>query len=1298
MNGVFLAILAVIIVATLSFLMPWVSKKIEEPFTAGGGGGGSGTCLTAESTTPVIIPSAANTRADHVELGKQKYNFLGLLQSNPTRRAFDTGLAPSAVGSIDNTVGPDGTTMLNKLNKTLQSALETVFLDPQTKDLSGAVMPNISFGPSYAPILNNGGAYFEDALKPERAERRPRVGYVEERLPPRDQGLLDAAKCEVNNMFYQRTEGADGIEATLLDQRNRGQMCKLLEPSATINPIKDAFGSDVTKICGVCIKGAKPISEPSVYNPGGKAYNGIGGMFISEGDKNVDAEKANRAGITNPINATYKPSYGACEEGYFFIPGQHTQCMKAAQRLNCDEIQATGGFDGGVANDGTAIGNSDCRACIDSQKVNYAYYKDVGGSGIRLRIAVPTGTGRTLMKITHKDKTGGTRFSNAAPYVFTSTKSTDFTIKSVGESALKNIGILTLGNAKPGDTIQVQVVQEYPHRPREIPKEVFFVQFTTDGGKTLADAQKLADSLDCDLATKAQLDEAQSKNMQVCEAGWASDGIYTVRGPSVQFAATGERVCSSNTNKGGVTSIIALSPTSATQDASGAWLYGVKPSAGFVKLEQIGADDSTEVDPKISNFYTYYTQTTSSDASVSPDVKTSKYFLESNNASIALPNYRGICIQMEQNTTPSSISVGIENYITKVGTATIDSNIINRLQKYSRNGPFNGSERIKLPTTDLTTGPYATMNQNQYWLWSPHEGDTQSAVFDFTFVVPGFFEIPTHTEDQSKCLNSVLFDTKAHLDMAVPSVCDTSTDPSDECIASLFQKAGGDLMNGELSPLKSGITNDDNLKYFRFAKPTQKRSAAQIQDVLNNIKKRMRGEGLANFTDAERIAEMNKASKQLIGRDAVGPCQELMETDLGIKIVAKKLGANGYDAKCLDFLYRNTTGDSNNTVTALRDGTYRDIGAFFSGLKWPSEYNGTDESTYPYRACQPAGSWAPIKNGIDNTQAIKAINDEIGALNVTGLSDIEKAIKVFNDLHETANSNTISDAAKQELAIERCYGIKKKTFVTNCNGILGTMLKIMDFNGTDASGSIVSLTLKDAEGKTIPSINTVRFGSEVAVQKVQLTFNTKIIKPYIVLLKDARNVVAQKVIPAARDLSNATVEFLQEDVRPYISYNDIRQSAGTTTILRFESTVGRGYFLDINGNVTAVTDTTTTTQFELSTPQSNYTSSTDPIYSLKIGNKFIARDISTSVALSPSTTQSPIINVTTRNANSDWAIKPAVNGAYAFVSLELANVAGYYLVAEPQADGTFKAKARVINSMSDVDKFLACWRLYPAGS
>ncbi len=84
-------------------------------------------------------------------------------------------------------------------------------------------------------------------------------------------------------------------------------------------------------------------------------------------------------------------------------------------------------------------------------------------------------------------------------------------------------------------------------------------------------------------------------------------------------------------------------------------------------------------------------------------------------------------------------------------------------------------------------------------------------------------------------------------------------------------------------------------------------------------------------------------------------------------------------------------------------------------------------------------------------------------------------------------------------------------------------------------------------------------------------------------------------------------------------------------------------------------------------------------------------------SLSSSPPMSSISNATVRTNNGDWAIKPAVNGAYAYVSLELANIPGYYLVAERQVNGTFIARAKIINVNSDVDKFLACWRMYPGG-
>ena len=194
--------------------------------------------------------------------------------------------------------------------------------------------------------------------------------------------------------------------------------------------------------------------------------------------------------------------------------------------------------------------------------------------------------------------------------------------------------------------------------------------------------------------------------------------------------------------------------------------------------------------------------------------------------------------------------------------------------------------------------------------------------------------------------------------------------------------------------------------------------------------------------------------------------------------------------------------------------------------------------------------------------------------------------------------------------------------------------------------------------------------------------------PYIVLLKDESGVVAQKV--AANTM---TVEFRDEDVRPFIPYKDINLNSAKipkgilgTTNLRFESALGRYYYLTTDGTVKETEDVSKTS-FQLAEKRANVTITDSPIYSIRELNttKYLVKNNDDTINVS-----------STINANADWVIKPAINGAHAFVSIEHANIPGYYLVTEMQDDKTYKAKAKQIDVTNDVDVFFACWRLYPA--
>ncbi len=1536
MNILDLAIIMVLIIVLLSFLMPWVSKKIEEPFV------GDEACKSSTTTTPVYLPPAGmgQSWADTVELGKQKYNFLGFLQTMGGKRLFTEAGAP--MGSIDNSVpitsGPTpGQSPLQKLNANIRKAFETVEIVPRDPELIKKPELKAEYAPTGAPansrmLLKDPYTFQQEATTTGRITDA-RYGYVEERLPPDDDTLVNAAKCEVNNMYTIRKTGATGTDVTTFGEARgvaikREDLCARLNTSTTGNnantnrEIVDAFPTEsATKMCGVCIKDAKPFSDPSVYNKTRNSYNGIGALFLSQMDKNI----ADRAG------KSYTPTAGSCAEGYFFVPGEQVKCLKAAQRLNCEEIAEQGGFLGlnATAKDGTDLDGSLCRACVQGTSINYAYYKPTpvdnkSPDSVRLRIVVPSGTGRTKIKFT----LGSTSYGPFTIYATTATPvNSDGTTTSIRNNTFYYV--LNTG-ASPDEELTISAIQEFPHRPRG-EKEVFFLEWTDpdlrDSEKIYANAEQLADSIDCTVATVAQLTAAQQRGMQFCKLGWARttdnarNGVkYIVRSNAVSsenpFTSTlppsgsSRELCTVFPNRGGAVDIAQLGPTAAPPGSSnnetpaGVWCWGIKPMQNFLSEGTISGISILK--PNVSNFYTNYALT--NESGVSDAAKNSIYTII-NGDETQRPNYRGICIQMERNTddtnTYEPLSVGFEDYITKVGNTGISNvkNISQRLSHYSRNGRFNDSERIatpKPPAQGQNPNVFSLINGNQYWIWAPHEGTTQSATFEATVKIPGYFNIPTHIEDEPKCRSSVLYTSADNLNRAITTSCDNGMDDTDSsgCLDSLFKLVGG-TNAGKLSPNSADPTMKSNnirrLLYNDYnerdiSKPLKmKRTQEEVRAYLLGIVDIVRGtsDRLRGLTTAERTIAMNEASQMLYGRNAIGPCERMVVDATGKYSIMPQTAP--FDAQCLDVLYRNTADDTTQTMDALKKATYESIGARYSGLNKPGgEYTTAtaDEiAAFPYRTCTPAGSWAPLRaDGTPNQTGIDEVNAAIPR--ETGVtSDIQKAIKVYNDMYQMANDRT-ADAAKQEEAIERCYGIRKKTFPTNCNGIAGSMLYIYNlangkpvgrqdlslvkvngasvseaqseykliyresaltttptgvitdiyfpitprdilaqvvvqsasligssipgksksadyiakgpltnnsvlfyFGVTDATSNILRMisveatvngttlnlrvdkakfknntttieesalitTFNDASASTSTTVDSknavgigianIRIGlkanrydaatgasrtacigtndrkifgesltsegctstccevyqpyftlpsANATVSSVELTRNvsTDAIE-YMILVKDTDGVVAQKVLRLGAGVATATLNFLQEDVRPLMPYTSIQnQNTAGTTIFRLESALGRRYFLQKTGDVPQITDETVVTKFRLAPKQStaSFTDSTIPIYSIVENDdaaKILSRNVTTNAVL---TAAKGVASIQT----TDWAIRPAVNGAYAFVSLESANNPGYYLIA----DGG-KAKAKIIDLNNDKDTFLASWRLYPAAS
>jgi hypothetical protein len=190
------------------------------------------------------------------------------------------------------------------------------------------------------------------------------------------------------------------------------------------------LGSGDFSQCGVCIKGGTAYIDPD--NPG----KHIGGMLLLNEDKEM-ADLAVR-GTSNP--AEYEPTVGECPRGYFYV--DRAACEKAVKRENCNEIGATGGFDGGKTVEMKGIDSASCAAVPSVSPTTYVYDPKNRVFGAALRILTPERTGRNVIQI-FKD---GARISYAA---------------GLGGTEI----VIGIPNVKEGMPLQVVINMDKPYTP-----------------------------------------------------------------------------------------------------------------------------------------------------------------------------------------------------------------------------------------------------------------------------------------------------------------------------------------------------------------------------------------------------------------------------------------------------------------------------------------------------------------------------------------------------------------------------------------------------------------------------------------------------------------------------------------------------------------------------------------------------------------------------------------------------------------------------------------------------------------
>jgi hypothetical protein len=1254
MNVLFIVLATILIVAALTFLIPWASKKIEEPFV-------SVTCEKPDTRVAELpAPPADPDFRDRVLEGQQKYNRLALAD-----------VAKYGPNPTTNTVGGDmvsqgGLGGVGELNSMIRQALEsveilptTVSLTPDTPDVKLNMVTGDS-GTSYISTTNPYG--IRTSGNPQNLNFIGKaMSYVEERLRGRPAESEPAKKCERVNLYRSGTD-TNGQAIPRSAPINRIALCDELGKNT------DLENTDLVG-CGVCIKGGVSYSTTANTGvPAGKQF--IGGMKAT---------------------SSAAPEFGTCAPGYFFKTGEVEQCKAAARRVNCEEFGESGGFMlGGTAADGTSnAADLSCVSCARSPNQPYVYYNSYNSSGqfnpqsIQFRIVVPKGSGK-----------------NQIFYTINGIQN------SITVNASNTIGGFQLSEVKPGSVIAFEVFQEFPHRPRGV-SEVFYVPSLTDISYT--DAVALAAKLGCAVATKVQLQSAWDANAQVCSPGWASDEkAYTVH----KYTNFQTSMCSYGST-GDLTGPVEATVTGGK--TKGVWVYGIKPDQSYISKATQGVTGSTTVfDPKIQNFYNWIGL--NDETFIGPAnsyIRDDKAFQAG--VTNGAPNYRGILIQMEGVPAATGSDVtsrrreSVEPFLTKVGTTAIRGTLAERLASYKRKGTFGTSQMITSPRP--SDAPL--MDENQYWIWGV---DDKTPSFSFEIKVPGYFLDPADSADLAKCNTGILITDKDSLQRYALNPCEKGIDENDAsgCLKFLFLTAGGKDA-GTLNPSKS-LENRRTLMYEDTANRTGQRTESGIREFLTTIASRAQGKGISDsVTKTERADLINGASKLLYGYEQISPCHTIVDA---IDVNGKKTynyvpKTAPFDASCLDYLYRRTTVDN---AQLLLDPTYTNIGQKYSGLSPFDIASEKDKTDHPYTTCQPTGSWAPLYgDGTPNTDAVTQINSTITTLcgadgcGTSGkpVTDLAAAIQAFNAVYTDANSSTNFDA--QSVAIDRCYGIKRKVTAATCNGIVASAIRILASVYQNKDGRTCDTTLPSTisvnSKPAVEFTSTYTVPSDItSVESVTLmSYDTGAVadcKDGIVvqLLNASTTVLAQRVLT---NTTTGKVVFTSEDVRPLVPYTNIFAAgkiAGVGLKFRFESAIYPNLFLnwteatlDQDARCTVMGTNDAANAFQLVKNKSELPD-TSPVYSITPSGKtdvyWYAKDGFLNYGNEKTLT-------TDQKSYLAWAIRPALNGASGYICIESANYPGFYLFPKRMADNTIKVVLKNIPSPTDQDKFKTCWRLHP---
>jgi hypothetical protein len=304
------------------------------------------------------------------------------------------------------------------------------------------------------------------------------------------QSALQTSDLGPSEMVNSLLDITPAFSRAAIPQQNQAygvaSVCESLRSRQSCNKLDDPIYAN----CGVCIKGGTPItySNPEKH---------IGGLLVTTED--VAKAKADVAGTTLP--PTYQPTLGSCPPGFFFKTS--AECTKQANRLDCKEAGATGGFNGGVTIEGSPAARDKCAQVINNGDPNVFIYEPKGRTfNVNLRVLAPLGTGTCKVYVYDQNK-------NQLGYEKNSTPGREFTV--------------LVSNVRENMPVAVIVALEAPYRYGSN-NELYQVQLAQTV-RSASEAESVCQRYGSQQATLADLYDAQTNGAQLCNQGWTADGL-----------------------------------------------------------------------------------------------------------------------------------------------------------------------------------------------------------------------------------------------------------------------------------------------------------------------------------------------------------------------------------------------------------------------------------------------------------------------------------------------------------------------------------------------------------------------------------------------------------------------------------------------------------------------------------------------------------------------------------------------------------------------------------------------------